>query len=278
MAMIEIKIMRDSDILFAVGLTDSENWGYLADDFRRLMEFEPEGCFVANKDNNPVGMVTTTSYEKYGFIGSLIVLKEFRRAGIGEKLMRRAIEYLKGKAVTAIELDATFPAAPLYRRLGFADKYLSLRFFRPAQKRGEVSERPIVTDIEKIIRFDYEKTGINRRRMLERYIKQIPQNIFIEGQKGISGYAIARPRAGEEYAIGPMVCDNISVANNLLKTIINSYSHYPLSIGLPDINQEMRDILLDFGFQQRPPSLRMYMGERLDYKKFVYGIFSAEKG
>ena len=80
---ISMSIMTESDIAFAIEMTDREKWGYLQEDFRRLIYFEPGGCFVARTHGKNIGMVTTTSYRDYAFLGCLIVREEFRGAGIG---------------------------------------------------------------------------------------------------------------------------------------------------------------------------------------------------
>jgi ribosomal protein S18 acetylase RimI-like enzyme len=164
--MIRISIMTGADIAFALEMTDIEKWGYLQDDFRRLICFEPGGCFVAWKGDRRVGMITTTSYDDYAFLGCLIVPEEQRGQGIGESLMKHAVNYLQNRGVKTIELDGVFAAAPLYRRLGFRDKYLSLRFKRSAGKEaGDVPARSPIS-VDEIIAFDRRMTGLNRERVI----------------------------------------------------------------------------------------------------------------
>jgi len=164
--MIIIKVMNDTDITFCKELTDIEQWGYLAQDFKRLISYEPNGCFVARKKNERVGMITTTSYGGYGFLGSLIVRKDARRKGIGLKLMKQGIDYLTKNGIKTIELDGVFPAVMLYRKLGFRDKYLSLRFMRRAEERSheKPSPRPFSKNVHMIVDFDREKTGFTERK------------------------------------------------------------------------------------------------------------------
>ena len=106
--MITISVMREKDIAFATHLAKEEKWGYMEKDFRRLIYFEPEGCFVVWKDKKRVGMVTTTSYKDYAFLGCLIVRKDERGKGIGETLMNHAINYLINREIKTIELDGVF--------------------------------------------------------------------------------------------------------------------------------------------------------------------------
>lgn len=79
--------------------------------------------FVADIGNKVVGYVVTMDVDKVtGKIVSIAVRKEFRRRGIGETLLRRAIERLKAKGKNKIALEvrtSNKPAQELYKKLGF---------------------------------------------------------------------------------------------------------------------------------------------------------------
>ena len=79
--------------------------------------------FVADIGNKIVGYVVTMDLDQLrGKIVSLAVRKEFRGIGIGEHLMRRAIERLreKGKKEIALEVRVSNRVAQrLYEKLGF---------------------------------------------------------------------------------------------------------------------------------------------------------------
>ena len=276
--MLNISIMTDEDIPFAVKMTDIEQWGYLPDDFRRLMLFEPQGCFIARRSGVPIGMITTTSYDSYGFIGSLIVAGEHRGEGVGERLMNRAINYLEDKGVTTIELDGVFAAVSLYRRLGFKDKYLSLRFSREASNEyGELYKCP--RELEKeIIEFDGMSTGINRTRLLSSYFSEDSNSIYVLREDVITAYALIRKRAGGVFAIGPLVASDQMHAESLLLAILKKYGSRNLTTGVPAPNHGIIESLLQNGFVYNHPSLRMFRGLRIDYEKNIFAIFSAEKG
>ncbi|HDL03138.1 MAG TPA: GNAT family N-acetyltransferase [candidate division Zixibacteria bacterium] len=276
--MLNITTMTEDDIAFAVKMTDIERWGYLYTDFRKLMLFEPKGCFVAFKDDRPVGMVTTTSYDKYAFIGSLIVARGTRKEGIGEKLMQTAIDYLEGKGVTTIELDGVFAAASLYRRLGFKDKYLSLRFSREVSKEyGELFSCPRELEGE-IVDFDRKAIGLNRARLLSAYFNEDGYSIYAIRENEIKAYILIRKRAGGVFAIGPLVASDQMYAETLLLSVLKKYGPRKLLTGVPAINRGMISLLIENGFIYNMPSLRMYRGPRVEYEENVYCIFSAEKG
>ncbi len=279
----KIRLMTVQDVNFATSLTDHEQWGYLPADFGRLMAIEPAGCFIAEVDGEPVGMVTTSSYTDYAFIGSMIVHPDNRGMGFGEALLRHALEYLESKSIRCIELDGTFPAVPLYRRLGFRDKYLSLRFIRPpAPYSGpsvKVSSGGDTASISNsVIQLDRELTGLDRSRLLKQLVADFSKSIYLHHSEAASAYARAYPRAGNFTSVGPIVARDDAAAEYIWNIILNSHHGGPLTIGIPEIRRAAVRMARARGFLYRPPSLRMFRGDRLDYESSIYAIISAEKG
>jgi ribosomal protein S18 acetylase RimI-like enzyme len=276
--MLAISVMTETDISFATGLTTGEEWGYLEEDFRRLMYFEPQGCFVAWKSDKRVGVITTTTYEDYAFLGSLIVKKEERGRGIGKSLMKHAMNYLLGKGVKTLELDGDFLAVPWYRRLGFRDKYLSLRFKGEARGYGNAGLSYSPEMAEKIVHFDREKTGLSRERIIGKLLEEFGDSAHVIKRRRVAAYAIVRPRAGGELTVGPMVAENERVAELVFHSVIGKHSGKILYVGVPGTNRDAVRILLNAGFEYLEPSLRMYRGERKNYEGSIYAITSPEKG
>ncbi|MBN1211235.1 MAG: GNAT family N-acetyltransferase [candidate division Zixibacteria bacterium] len=275
---LDISIMTEKDFDFAVEMTDNEKWGYLCSDFEKLKAFEPEGCFVARSEGQPVGIITSTSYDDYGFVGTLIVRKTHRHKKIGERLLSHAIDFLENKDVKTIELDGVFAAVSLYRRLGFRDKYLSLRFFRPPAPVKHTSEPLNPDPAGDIIEFDLQHTGIMRQRLLKRYLNEYRDAVYTVREPGLEAFAFARPRAGGLKTIGPMVAANKKAAQILIMNLISKYTDTRLTMGVPEHNHTMVKLLYKQGFYYNPPSLRMYRGKKKEYEKNIYGILSPEKG
>lgn len=279
--MSEIKVMKDADIKFAKTLSEIEQWGHLRSDFERLCHLDPSGCFVAWEENERVGIVTSVTYQDHAFLGNLIVMKEKRSRGIGLMLMQHAIAHLDKRGVKTIELDGVFAAVSLYRRLGFRDKYLSLRFLRkatacPKDTAGAASacsEPP-----QSLALFDREKTGFNRGAFLKEIIKEHQDTTYCLTEGKLLAYAVTRERANGSIHIGPLVAENRMSSDSLLSMIIAREHQRILTIGVPEINRAAIEIVLRHGFEYCPPSLRMYRGLRIDYERHVYGIVSSDVG
>lgn len=271
--------MTGDDLDFAVSMTDAENWGYLRSDFERLLKLAPEGCFVARGSLRRIGIITTSRHGDYGFLGTLIVMKNHRGSGVGKELFERALMYLRAQSVRSVELDGVFPAVNLYRRLGFRDKFLSLRFFRdPEPAAPPTNHEPAPISLSDLLHFDRELVKVDRTAVLSHFYQDFNDSLLISGNGVVNGYAFVRPRSGNTKAIGPLVARRPEDAVTLVRAAIARYPDRQLTIGVPESRRAFVQSLLEQGFAYRQPSLRMFFGEHLQFEDNVYGIISPEKG
>ena len=133
-------------------------------------------------------------------------------------------------------------------------------------------------DTEAILRFDRQRTGLSRQRVLGRLLADYAASAIALGNGHIRGYALARPRAGGFFSLGPVVASDVDAANSLLAAIMSRYAGESLAIGVPDANRGFVEVLCAAGFRYQAPSLRMFRGDRIDYERDIYGIISPEKG
>ncbi len=275
--MITIQRMTKNDTAFAADLSTAEGWGFYDTDFKRLVTLDPEGCFIARDDTERVGMVCTISYSAHAFIGCLIVLRKARGRDVGLRLMQAAIQYLDEKKITTIELDGVIAAVPMYRKLGFKDKYLSYRLSVDERRDSAAAPFPPV-DIREILSFDLAKTGIERGDVLYRLLQEYPDGIGTAYHDGLRGYGLIRRREGGFYMLGPLVAEDDRYADELVRRLIRHAKHERVVVGVPGVARRAVDVMLGNGFLYTQPSLRMYRGERIEYESCVYGILGPEKG
>ncbi|MCK4442900.1 MAG: GNAT family N-acetyltransferase [Thermoplasmata archaeon] len=100
----EILAMTKGDIPFALDITDREGWGYTHEDFRRMLELEPDGCFVAFDNERRIGMLTTINYGRTAWIGNVVTESNRRGEGIGSRVVLHAVEHLRGRGVQQREV------------------------------------------------------------------------------------------------------------------------------------------------------------------------------
>jgi ribosomal protein S18 acetylase RimI-like enzyme len=88
---------------------------------------------LAEEDGALVGVVVTNDTHMSGYVPENLLVYVATRAdvrgrGIGAALMEHALDGLEGGVALHVEHDN--PAARLYRRLGFTNKYLEMRLER----------------------------------------------------------------------------------------------------------------------------------------------------
>jgi len=266
-------------------MTKKEMWNVTIGDVQRMFEFEPDGCFIAELEGTPAGHVFSVTYGKLGWIGLLIVKKEFRRTGIARLLILKANKYLLSQGVQTIRLEAVPDISELYRRIGFVDEYDSLRFKGVATKASFETESVGAmskTMVDEVAKFDAEYFGAERTKVIERLYEAHPELCFVSrsGSK-ICGYIMSR-KAEEGYSVGPWVCapEKKNTADSLLTACLQRIDDADIVyIGVPAPNQSAIEILRNKGFVQFSKSIRMLCGERLsDRVKGVFAIGGAMKG
>jgi ribosomal protein S18 acetylase RimI-like enzyme len=82
-------------------------------------------CFVAEDDGDIVGVIVGRAYYNEVHIGDLIVGKDYRRAGVGSKLVAAVEEAYKGKGYEKIALTTFgFQAPEFYKKLGYELEFI----------------------------------------------------------------------------------------------------------------------------------------------------------
>ncbi len=90
---------------------------------------DPESIKVAEMDGRVVGYVyfkiTETAFGRSGVINHVFVDEEYRKIGLGQKLMGIAEDYLKSRGLKRIRVTITKtnePSLRMCRRLGYSEK------------------------------------------------------------------------------------------------------------------------------------------------------------
>jgi ribosomal protein S18 acetylase RimI-like enzyme len=266
--MTEIRYFGPDDLDFAEMQKEREGWAASRDQFNIYLELDPDGCFVAMSDDQPVGMVTATSFGRSGWIGNLIVEPDFRNRGIGRSLMERAIESLCGKGAKTIRLEADPLGVPLYRKLDFVDEFESCRLRLPESKNrprfdAEAVEPMTTGDLDEVAALDTEIVGPKRRSFLE--LKFLAAQLALVRRRDgkIVASLLASPN-NQGFRIAPCTALEHEDARCLINAAISAASGAPVLIGLPALNTAGLDMLGELGFDKAASSLRMRLGPAID--------------
>jgi [ribosomal protein S18]-alanine N-acetyltransferase len=124
---------RDLDQVSKVETASFPDSPYSKLDFVSCLLIARDGFVVACKDGSVIGYVIAMRRGQEGSIQSIAVLPEFRGKGIGEVLMRSAIDHLTGRFKRAYLLvDVNNERAiRLYRKLSFNDTGKVIKAYYP---------------------------------------------------------------------------------------------------------------------------------------------------
>lgn len=277
-----IRKMSKQDIDFALALTTAEGWGSIKLDFEELLAFDSQGCFIAEINDQPIGMVCTTPYNGFGFVSNLIVLKTHRDKRLGTLLMKHALEYLVRKNVTSHLLDGVLKAISLYERFGFEKKHKSLRLEGHIEPKESDDVRSMTrTDLDDMDQFDSKFFGASRKRFIESRLKHFPKLCKVIDLNGdVVGYIMGTERHGF-IRIGPWVMKkNHEQAEDLLRDFASEVNGLPLQIGVLENNRRALKILQKHEFVQKSFSWRMMRGVKGNwtFSDHLYAICSAARG
>ena len=143
-----------------------------------IRELQPAGAFLAHNGETIAGVVFSLIYPDYTYIGPLGVHPDFQRQGTGFILMERILEWLDGKGISRIVLDASSMGQSIYERLGFVPCDQVNIFQRQS---GEPTSQPSpevqhlsLQNLDLITATDKKAFGTDRSRLLGALLEIYP--------------------------------------------------------------------------------------------------------
>jgi len=272
--------MRIDDLQLGLRLSRQAGWNQIESDWRRFMNLEPEGCFVAELDGCSVGTTTTCIFENVAWIAMVLVDEGSRRKGVGTASLKHALDYLEQRQVKTIRLDATSAGQPVYEKLGFVPEYELARFegTAPRGSGGPAIVEALPELFADMIGLDRQMTGTNRAKMLSLLFKEFPENTRILAHHDkIDGFITMRPGANA-VQIGPCIA-NMNAGPALLSDALNRCAGKAVFVDIPTGNVHAVKIAESSGLQIQRRFTRMCRGERIkDNPKAIWAGAGPEKG
>jgi len=267
-----IRNLVESDIPAAQRLRELAGWNQTDQDWRNLLSFEPDGCFVAEMDGRVVGSATATRYipnsgaGSFGWIGMVLVDPEYRRHGIGSTLLKRCIQYLKDCGVETVKLDATPMGKLVYEKLGFRDEFEIERWEGVATKSSATRLQNYALtkltpdDLDELLAFDVPIFGARRRAVLAAWVRGWPECAIVARKNGrIAGYALAR-RGSKFQQIGPVCGEREELCSGLLSNVLDRLAGQAVIVDFVTSNAFAKGAAQTLGLKTQRPLLRMAFG------------------
>lgn len=265
-SILRLRVLTTADLPFADSVRALAGWNQTLDDWRRFLAQEPDGCFLAEWNGAPAGTATTTVYgPELAWIGMVLVHPDYRRRGIGKALLERSLEYLCGRAVQCIKLDATPVGKAVYDGLGFKDEWTLSRWSHAAfTVRSLLADSRIrrwQTDDGRLIGgLDAAAFGASRQRLVQALVRQSHSALVLESEPGqVAGYGLCR-RGAQALYLGPVVAASADAGTSLVAELLSRPEGQAIYWDIPDQNTAAVDWARERGFSMQRSLTRMVLG------------------
>jgi GNAT superfamily N-acetyltransferase len=262
----------------ALALSTLMGWNQRLEDWRRLIELAPSGCFVALDAGRVIATAIGIDYRYCGWIAMMLVAPEHRGRGLGAGLLETAMAAIP--ADLPIRLDATPLGRPLYERHDFALETSLTRYVRTGARErpcpdqgaivrqthhqpatgaapaiaGEVS--PLLPiDLPELARLDAGLFGGVRSGLLERLHDAGPEYAWRAGAAPMQ-YCVGR--TGRLFdQVGPVAATTPQAAIALASAALPAAKGRPVVVDAYDEHEDFTAWLRASGFEAQRPLYRM---------------------
>jgi GNAT superfamily N-acetyltransferase len=247
--------MTSEHIEFALQLCREAGWNQTGDDWRRLVDLEPHGCFVARDQGELAGTITTIQHgNELAWIGMMLVHPLHRRRGVATALMQYSIELLRGRGISCIKLDATPAGELVYSKLGFDIEWEFQRWRRDGNDGGFyfTSLNRQALDVPQL-ELDRLAFATDRSQLLQLLSHQsVVRSINSSYGMLRSGYLAAY--------LGPLVADNPQDAERLVAELC-CQTESTIFWDIPASNRRAVELARSLGFFPVRDLKRMKLGQ-----------------
>jgi GNAT superfamily N-acetyltransferase len=280
---LEIGTLRAEELGDADALVKEAGWNQTEADWRIFLDL---GTVYAVRDKGRViATAATLPYGgKFGWISMVLIADEYRRQGLGTKLMRRCLDDLTAKGLVPV-LDATPAGRDVYVGLGFEDSWGYKRLLLAGKKivpaiQIEMAVEPISDAAWKeLCAYDATIFGADRSNILSRLRGRLPEAEFCVWRGGnIVGFLMGRMgrRAAQ---LGPLVAESEEIACALLAQALETVSA-SVYIDFIDDKPLTARFLATAGFVAERPLTRMLLKRKESFQDTTqtYAVAGPEFG
>lgn len=258
-----VRLLTVADVPKALALSTAAGWNQTAEDWQRVIELEPRGCFGIDHEGELVGTTTLLCFGvELAWVGMVLTRKDQQRKGHARRLVTAALDEARGRGVRCVKLDATDQGRPLYANLGFIDE-------QPIERwagQGSATSSSLTAGVIDT-HLDSEAFGADRLRFLNA-LGQPP--MVSDG-----GYVMTRPGTRAKY-IGPCVARSPEAAERLIR---GALAAGPWFWDLLPSNSAASALCASFGFEPVRHLIRMRFGAPIDKRDdYVFAIAGFEAG
>ena len=255
-----------------------EGWNPGVDDAAAFHAADPDGFFLATREDQPVAAISVVNHTPdFAFLGLYLCAADHRGQGIGFALWQHAIAHAGSRT---IGLDGVAEQQANYRTSGFALAGSTTRYSGTLPEATSRSVRPATpADIPDLVAQEAIASGIRKDAYLSAWAAGSPtrQSFITEDAGRMAGFATFRAcRSG--YKIGPLVADTLEAAKDLLAHAAGLAGGAEVSIDVPWTSPELADLCAELGLVPGFITARMYRGPAPEPGPLHYAVTSLELG
>lgn len=258
-----IRPLSTGDLSDALELSRQAGWEDVYGDWKRLLDWQPDGCFAAVSGDHLIGTVTTIRYgRELAWIGYMLVDVAHRRRGVGRLLMRVALAKLAEHGVERVMLDASESGQPLYGKFGFRALHTVSNWMGIPSLPHADCPKLTADRLPAVAAYDLPRFGADRSRVLFRLATEFPDlaRVGLDRDGAVRGYILGCRRQNV-ITIGPWLHEDVQGAALLLGSMPRSCGGRPLLVGVPDVNAGAAEILKAAGLERISAETRMILGD-----------------
>lgn len=280
-----VRPMLRDDIPGGMKLVEAAGWNQTEADWKRFLDANAPGCFVAEADGEVCGTAASIIYEsRVAWIGMVLVSPAYRGRGIATRLLETVLERLQLLRIPAIKLDATPQGMSLYRSLGFAPEYEIERWKLTARNSlGEFKgsqPQEVHLSLDEIIKTDRAIFGADRGALLRSLHRDAPTfTAAVTVGDALAGYTLGR-RGLHAGHLGPWMARDEGIAAHLLRRFLAQSARATVIVDVLKSNAAAGNLLRSLNFEVSRPLTRMAYGATPSASKpeHLYAILGPEFG
>lgn len=235
-----------------------EGWPDIVPEFKYYIKSDHCYSIKVNDDNNIIGTGALINYEDSAWIAHVIVDTNYRRRGIGSKIMFDLMEKFEILKAETCFLIATEAGIPLYKEFGFKELSEYVFFQREKPWKDNLPDAHIfpigIVYHDAIFELDRLISGEDRRILFKEFLDS---GFAYMIDNKLSGFYLPELREG------PIIAENDNAGIALMKL---KYAHIGNAV-LPAENLSGIQYLKQNGFvKTKKRGLRMYYGKEVKWK------------
>ncbi len=270
--------MTDADVDPAAAMLLRGNWGDRKAFFAWALSQSTCRPFVADDDGTVVGTGVATANGRVGWVGTIFVDAERRRAGLGRALTIRVIDDLEERGCRTLVLIATDAGRPVYERLGFGLLEAQVHFSidgLPAGPEPSAVRAFEPGDLDEVLALDTAATGEDRSALLAGFASSETARVAVGADDRIEGFVVRAPWGG-----AGLIAANQAAAGRLFEwRRRRAGSEGRVAVGIMASRVTGQEMLRSAGWTEHGGGVRMIRGEPLRWRPdWLWGQFNGALG